>query len=334
MLFSGLQSKLHDWREHQQILKLKGISPNQWCLLAASYFKVQIFSNTHIMICSDQDEAEDVYEALKHLKNVYFYPGHNHSLYSSIVTSENSLLARWSVLQRLVNSEELIVVTTWEAALLLGPGPEFFRENSFKVVKDDIIPPLDLANRLSALGYFPASTIEEPGTFSRRGEIFDIYPISHAPIRIHYFDDLIEEILGVEISTQKTIRDISYHHVPIVPGPGFLMKDPFTTHLRTRIPQPQPKFKNKYESRKQIFQKINEGQLFENYPLFIPLLFDHPKTLIDFLPADATLGFFNSDNAQKNFELFLAQQTEDYNDLIDDVESNSILPSPDYFYLK
>ena len=333
MLFSGLQTKLHHWREHQQILKLKGISPNQWCLLAASYFNTQIFSSTHIMICSDQDEAEDVYEALKHLKNVYFYPGHNHSLYSSIVTSENSLLARWSVLQRLVNSEKLIIVTTWEAALLLGPGPEFFRETSFKLAKDDIIPPLDLATRLTSMGYFPASTIEEPGTFSRRGEIFDIYPISHAPIRIHYFDDLIEEILGVEVNTQKTLREISYQQVPVVPGPGFLMKDPFTTNLRTKIPQPQPKFKNKYESRKQIFQKINEGQLFENYPLFIPLLFDDPKTLIDFIPPEATLGFINSDNAQKNFELFLAQQIEDYNELMDDVESSSIIPSPDHFYL-
>ena len=135
MLFSGLQTKLQYWTDHQQTLGLKGISPYQWCLLAGSYFHDKVFSHSHVMVCSDQDEAEDVYEAVKHLKNVHFYPGHNHSLYSSIQTSESSLLARWSVLQRLVRGEKIIVVTTWEAALMLGPDPQFFKEKSFSLKK-------------------------------------------------------------------------------------------------------------------------------------------------------------------------------------------------------
>ena len=207
MLFSGLHSKLQYWNNQQQLLQLKGLSPNQWCLLAGSYFHEQLFSDTHVLICSDQDEAEDVYEALKHLKNVFFYPGHNHSLYSTILTSESSLLARWSVLQRLVQDEKIIIVTTWEASLMLGPDPLFFKEKSFVLKKDDIISPLDLASRLTQMGYFPASTVEEPGTFSRRGGIFDIYPVAHTPIRLHYFDDLIEEIFGIDLETQKTLRD-------------------------------------------------------------------------------------------------------------------------------
>ena len=149
MLFSGLQSKLHYWKEHQQILELKGISPQEWCLLAGSYFKNLVFNGPHVLICSDLDEAEEVYEALKHLKNVYLYPGHNHSLYSSIMTSESALLARWSVLQKLVGAEKIIVITTTEGFLLKGPPAEFFRSNSFKIKKDDIISPFDLAKKLS-----------------------------------------------------------------------------------------------------------------------------------------------------------------------------------------
>ena len=334
MLFSGLQTKLQYWKDHQQTLGLKGISPNQWCLLAGSYFHDQVFSHSHVMVCSDQDEAEDVYEAVKHLKNVHFYPGHNHSLYSSIQTSESSLLARWSVLQRLVRGEKIIIVTTWEAALMLGPDPQFFKEKSFSLKKDDIISPLDLANRLTEMGYFPASTIEEPGTFSRRGEIFDIFPIAHGPIRLHYFDDLIEEMFAVDLETQKTKREVTYTEVGLVPGPGFLTRDPFANNLRSKIPQPQPSFKNKYEVRKQMFSKMGEGQLFDNYPLFIPLFFDKPKTLMDYLPAQARMTFFNQDNGHKNFDLYLAQQVEDCEALQNDVESSSIIPSPDAFYLK
>ena len=131
MLFSGLHTKLQYWKDHQQLIQLKGISPNQWCLLAGSYFQDQVFSSPHVLICSDQEEAEEAYGALRHFKNIHFYPGHNHSLYSSILTSESSLLARWSVLQRLVQGEKIVIVTTWEGALMLGPDPVFFEENSF-----------------------------------------------------------------------------------------------------------------------------------------------------------------------------------------------------------
>src|SRR6478735_7359723 len=128
MLFSGLASKLQYWLKNQDVLHLKGISPSQWSLLAGSYFKEQVFQSSHLLICSEQDEAEEVFEALRHIKGVQFYPGHNHSLYSSILTSESSLLQRWTVLQKLLRGEKIFIVTTYEAALLLGPTPEFFKD--------------------------------------------------------------------------------------------------------------------------------------------------------------------------------------------------------------
>ena len=332
-LFSAISNKINYWLQNQEELSLKGVSPNQWCLLAGSYFSGQLFDSTHLLVCADQDEAEDVFDALKHLKNISFYPGHNHSLYSSIMTSESALLTRWSVLQKLQNNSPTIIVTTLEASLLLGPDQDFFQKNSFLVKKDDIISPFDLAKKLTEMGYFPASTIEEPGTFARRGEIFDIYPISHPPIRIHYFDDLIEEIFTIDLETQKTIRETVFSEVCLIPGAGFLTKDPFAGRLRSRLPQAQPAFKNKYEARKQLFSRVSEGQLFENYPLYIPLFFEAPKTLLDFLPANTKITFINHDNGINNFEHFIAGQREDYEHLSEDVESSSVIPGPESFYL-
>ncbi len=332
-LFSAISNKIHYWLQNQEELSLKGVSPSQWCLLAGSYFSGQLFDSTHLLVCADQDEAEDVFDSLRHLKNISFYPGHNHSLYSSIMTSESALLTRWSVLQKLQNNSPTIIVTTLEASLLLGPDQDFFQKNSFIVKKDDIISPFDLAKKLTEMGYFPASTIEEPGTFARRGEIFDVYPISHPPIRIHYFDDLIEEIFAIDLETQKTIRETVFSEVCLIPGAGFLTKDPFAGRLRSRLPQAQPAFKNKYEARKQLFSRVSEGQLFENYPLYIPLFFEAPKTLLDFLPGNAKITFINHDNGINNFEHFIAGQREDYEHLSEDVESSSVIPGPESFYL-
>ncbi len=333
-LFSGIANKLQYWLQNQKELSLKGISPNQWCLLAGSYFQKELFQNPHVIVCSDSDEAEEVFEALRHIKNIHFYPGHNHSLYSSILASESSLLQRWSVLQHVQNSDNPIVVTTHEALLLLGPDQTFFEKSSFSIRKDDIITPFDLAKKLTEMGYFPSSTIEEPGTFSRRGEIFDIYPVSHSPVRLHYFDDLIEEIFSVDVETQKTNREKTYHEVRVMPGPGFLLRDPYVINIRSKVTQVQPAFKNRYEARKLMFQNISEGQLFENYPLFIPLFFEKPKTILDFLPKNSLFTFINSDNGINNLEQFIATQREDFAAMVDDKESFSITPSLEHFYLE
>ncbi|HXH31826.1 MAG TPA: transcription-repair coupling factor [Bacteriovoracaceae bacterium] len=234
----------------------------------------------------------------------------------------------------LQNNAKLTIVTTLEGSLLLGPQASFFKENSFTIKKDDIVTPLDLAQKLTAMGYFASSTIEEPGTFARRGEIFDVYPISHPPVRIHYFDDLIEEMFLIDLETQKTNREKTFSEICLIPGAGFLTRDPYATTLRSKVPQPQPAFKNRYEARKQIFRQIAEGQLFENYPLFIPLFFEKPCTLFDYLPKSAKLTFINSDNGLNNFEQFFSGQHEDFETLSRDFESQSIIPGPDQFFQK
>ncbi len=331
-LFNGIHSKIQYWLQSGQELSLKGVSPNQWALLAGSYFSQQLFDSTHLIVCSDQDEAEEAFEALRHLRNIYFYPGHNHGIYSSILASEPALLSRWAVLQKLIQNAPIVIITTFEAIQILGPDKNFFLKNSFNFKKDDIISPFDLAKKLTEMGYYPASTIEEPGTFSRRGEIFDIYPISHPPVRLHYFDDLIEEIFEIEIETQKTNREKTFPEVTLIPGPGYLTKEEYASRLRSKIPQAQPAFKNKYESRKQLFSRLSEGQLFENYALFIPLFFENSLTIVDYLPDNSKITFLNYDNGLNNFDLFFASLKEDFENQKKLVESFSILPGPESFF--
>ncbi len=331
-LFNGIHSKIQYWLQGGQDLSLKGVSPNQWALLAGSYFSQLLFDSTHLIVCADQDEAEEVFEALKHLRNIYFYPGHNHGIYSSILASEPALLSRWAVLQKLIQNAPIIIVTTFEAIQIFGPDRNFFLKNSLTFKKDDIISPFELANKLTEMGYFPASTIEEPGTFSRRGEIFDIYPISHPPVRLHYFDDLIEEIFEIEIETQKTNREKTFQEVTLIPGPGYLTKEEYSSRIRSKIPQAQPAFKNKYESRKQLFSRLSERQLFENYALFIPLFFEEACTILDFLPDNSKITFLNYDNGLNNFDLYFASLKDDFDHQKNLVESTSILPGPECFF--
>src|SRR5690606_33578868 len=79
------------------------------------------------------------------------------------------------------------------------PPVEFFHDNSFFLKLDDIIAPSELSAKLTHLGYHCVDFIEEPGQYSTRGEIFDIYIYSQLAIRISYFDDLIEKISSLDL---------------------------------------------------------------------------------------------------------------------------------------
>lgn len=61
-----------------------------------------------------------------------------------------------------------------------------------------------LSQKLASLGYERTSLVEEAGQFAIRGEILDIFLTTEdSPIRIEFFDDLVEKISTFEVSTMK-----------------------------------------------------------------------------------------------------------------------------------
>jgi transcription-repair coupling factor (superfamily II helicase) len=61
-----------------------------------------------------------------------------------------------------------------------------------------------------ALGYTPASVVEEPGTFSRHGGIVDIFPANLPyPVRVELFGDEIESLRTFDPTTQRSEQRIS-----------------------------------------------------------------------------------------------------------------------------
>ena len=56
------------------------------------------------------------------------------------------------------------------------------------------------------MGYVSEPTVEIPGTFSRRGGILDVFPVSSEhPFRIEFFDDEVESIRRFDVSTQRSL---------------------------------------------------------------------------------------------------------------------------------
>src|SRR5438128_4583523 len=112
------------------------------------------------------------------------------------------------------------LLTLWRLATAQSPIAVVA---SLRALLEHTIPPEDLARRgrtlragdmlswqetatwLFDLGYEPVTEVSEPGTFSRRGGIVDIYPASaEQPARVELFGDEIETLRAFDPVTQRS----------------------------------------------------------------------------------------------------------------------------------
>ena len=79
-----------------------------------------------------------------------------------------------------------------------------------RMLKLGTVIPLDqLVRRWVEIGYQPCDIVVEPGQFSRRGGILDIWPPASAfPVRLEFFGDEIDTLRSFNPATQRTIENL------------------------------------------------------------------------------------------------------------------------------
>ena len=340
--FISLAKKITNWLQQSgENLNISGVSSNQWAFLLDQLVEQKdsiINKTSQLIICPDFDSAERFHTSLRQSnpeRAIFLFPGLEESPYSEIYASTSNLYRRFKILDKISRDidSSMIVITTPEACFLKGPPASFFRENSFEIRQTDIISPDDLARRLIAIGYLPATSVEEAGTFVRKGEIFDIYPVSERPVRLHYYDDMVEEIFLIDPITQKTLRDQSRTTVFIAPTPNIFVNKEFRDAIRKNIPMPGPQNKVRHECRKCLLEQLNAGQLFDNYPSYVSLFFESPVLLLDYFNfAQTIVHVIQNDRAFREFQDYGDQISVEHDQKFTAADSDLLLPAPAELY--
>ena len=155
---------------------------------------------------------------------VYMYCVDEVTKYSTLATSPELASARLFVLNKLINDEPIIVVTHTLATKRLVPSPLTYKSKCFDVKIDEEGNIKDLINKLVKIGYKNVLRVTQPFEFSTRGGVIDIYSINYSnPIRIEFFDTIIESIRFFDIDSQRTISSIN--NATIIPATEFLVND-------------------------------------------------------------------------------------------------------------
>ncbi len=160
-----------------------------------------------LIVClNDREEAAYFYDDLNTFDirpPVLFFPSsYKRAVQYDKIEQENIIL-RTEVLNKLKELKKLVVVTYPEALVEKVISGDGLDSHTFRVKKGDKLSIEFVNDVLFEYGFERTDFVYEPGQYSIRGSIVDIYSFSNEdPYRIDFFGDEVDSIRSFDIETQ------------------------------------------------------------------------------------------------------------------------------------
>ncbi len=191
---------------------------------AASFIANGIFSKfpvDQVFILNDKEEAAYFYNDMQRIvgdEKVLFFPSSYRRPYQIEDTDNSNILLRAEVLNALSKRSNTKCVITYPDALSEKVVTKRnLEKNTTRINVGDEISIDFLNDVLYQYGFEREDFVVEPGQFSIRGGIVDVFSFSNNhPYRIEFFGDDIESIRTFDPVTQLSIKE--YKRVSIIPN--------------------------------------------------------------------------------------------------------------------
>ncbi len=191
---------------------------------ALSFVIGDVFKETQkpfLLIFNDKEEAAFYLNDLDQLcgaNNVLFYPGSYRRPYQIEETDNANVLLRAEVLNRINSRKKPAIIVTYPDALFeqVVTRKELER-NTLKIGLNDKLS-IDFVNEvLFEYQFKRVDFVTEPGEFSVRGGIVDVFSFSNdEPYRIEFFGDEVDSIRTFDVETQLSNAQIK--KISIIPN--------------------------------------------------------------------------------------------------------------------
>ena len=191
--------------QNHRSIQAKGLTGS-----ALSFTIQQLFGNQEqpiLVILNDKEEAAYYLNDLEQLRkeeNVLFYPGSYRRPYQIEETDNANILLRAEVLNRINSRRKNALIVTYPDALFekVVTRKELDRQ-TLKIGVNDKLS-IDFINEtLFEYQFKRVDFVTEPGEFSVRGGILDVFSFSHdEPYRLEFFGDEVESIRTFDVETQ------------------------------------------------------------------------------------------------------------------------------------
>ncbi|CAM4128308.1 transcription-repair coupling factor [Zobellia nedashkovskayae] len=191
---------------------LKGLTGSSLSFVFSDVF--QNSDRPFLLIFNDKEEAAYYLNDLEQIigeKDVLFYPGSYRRPYQIEETDNANVLLRAEVLNRINSRKKPAIIVTYPDALFEKVVTRReLEKNTLKVKLNDTIS-LDFLNEvLFEYKFKRVDFVTEPGEFSVRGGIVDVFSFSNdEPYRIEFFGDEVDSIRTFDVDTQLSTSKVN-----------------------------------------------------------------------------------------------------------------------------
>jgi len=204
-----LTKELIDRTKRKERLILTGASRTAKALITTSLAKQE--SKRLLIIVPTLEDATRWFPLVKDCgwSKTCLYPTSEVSPYDSIQVTSEIVWGQLQVLSdilELKDDENIAIIATERSLQPHLPPFKYLKSRCIKLKVGDEIDLSKLSYELTECGYVKNNNIDQEGTWTRRGDILDIYPVSsELPIRLELFGDQLEKIKEFDPITQRSL---------------------------------------------------------------------------------------------------------------------------------
>jgi len=210
-------------------------------------------------------------------RSCQLYPTSEGSPYEPFDPTDEITWGQLQVLSELLDDGgrgALAIVATERALQPHLPPPAALRAQCLSLRKGDSLDLDQLGETLTRLGYERVSSIEQEGSWSRRGDIVDVFPVSaELPVRLEFFGEELEKLREFDPASQRSLDPIEV--VRLTPsGYGPLIAEA----LREAVPDGLDSLLSP-----EALEQLLEGGTPEGLRRLMGLAWEQPASLLDYL---------------------------------------------------
>ena len=195
----------------ESCIQVKGLVGSGMSFKLVSAFKN--LNRTFLVVLDNAEQAAyhlNDFEQMLSKKEVLFFPASFKEAYNPVATDNANVLLRSEVLKKLSFSKKNKIIVTYPKALFEKViSPHTLKRKTITIKMGDVLG-LDFVNEtLFEYGFDRVNFVTQPGEFSVRGGIIDVFSFAYQhPYRIEFFDDEIESLRSFDVNTQLSISPI------------------------------------------------------------------------------------------------------------------------------
>lgn len=266
-----------------------------------------------LLVVSDEAQALQVTEVLKAMaqqpEEVFYLPDRDALPYERLMNDAETTQQRLNALIRLTELHaQTIVVCSARALTQPIIPPQELAASLYELVAGQEVDLTSLLEHLYNLGYEPVTEVEEPGQFSHRGGIVDLFPPTlPRPVRIEFFGDEIESLRTFDPETQRSLNPLTTFVIApareALPTRG---KEAALALAQLNTAMLHPDADERW---KRDLEDLRASRSFDDITFYMPYL--HPQaSVLDYLPKSGLLILDNPESLQRTIADLDAQAQE------------------------